>query len=445
MSKIYALPIPILDASHLRVYRNGNLLTLNTDYTVSSDKTRITLLSYTTGDSITFRRITSLTNEELTVFEDGESVDASQINNLATKVRYVVEDADVILDSDGARAANNLADLDSVAEARTNLDVYSKGAVDSLLQTKAPIEEDLSGLTSKAQARTYLGVYSKAELDALLDAEPPIEDLPESSRLIWQLECRLELDSGYDLVLNPVNGGWVTTMQERFELATPLTYTLATPITNTTYYINLQKSGSSLFLGQTTSAPTFDTSTGLWGYDSYPNFKPLVGVVRTGASSIIDVRSAQNQGVKVYTYSTDSTENVILVRENDLVEYNVQFSVSDCTADQVLTATLGTAEDTYTFIDGGSTNNGFHFVSVTTSGSNNLNLFPEFSVDTGSVTVSDINVTATRYARNSDTNTGSGYTVNESNLTIKEVIPLRFFGWYEDTRALGWDDGVWRY
>jgi hypothetical protein len=157
------------------------------------------------------------------------------------------------------------------------------------------------------------------------------------------------------------------------------------------------------------------------------------------------VRSTQHQEDEVYTYTTDSTENVILVRENDLVEYNVQFSVSDCTADQVLTAKLGAAEDTYTFINGGSTNNGFHFVSVTTSGSNNLNLFPEFSVNTGSVTVSDINVTATRYARNSDTNTGSGYTVNESNLTIKEVIPLTFFGWYEDTRALGWDDGEWRY
>jgi len=255
----------------------------------------------------------------------------------------------------------------------------------------------------------------------------------------------LELDSGYSLVLNPVDGGCVTTMQERFELTTPLTYTLATPTANTTYYIQLQRTGSSLFLGQTTSAPTFDTSTGLWGYDSYPNFKPLVGVVRTGASSIIDVRSAQNQGVKVYTYSTASTENVILVRENDLVEYNVQFSVSDCTADQVLTATLGTAEDTYTFIHGGSTNNGFHFVSVTTSGSNNLNLFPEFSVDTGSVTVSDVNVTAIRYARNSNINTGSGYSVNESDLMIKEVIPITWFGWYEDSKALGWDDGEWRY
>ncbi len=445
MSKIYTIPFQILEDEHLKVYRNGTLLTPTTDYTISNDKTRITLLSYISGDSITFRRITTIDNAELTVFEDSESVDAAQLNTLAAKVRYITEDVNVILDSDGARATNNLSDLDSVAEARTNLDVYSKGAVDSLLQTKAPITEDLSGLTSKAQARTYLGVYSKAELEALLDSEPPITDVPESARLIWQLECRLELDSGYSLVLNPVDGGWVTTMQERFELTTPLTYTLATPTANTTYYIQLQRTGSSLFLGQTTSAPTFDTSTGLWGYDSYPNFKPLVGVVRTGASSIIDVRSAQNQEVKVYTYSTDSTENVILVRENDLVEYNVQFSVSDCTADQVLTAKLGAAEDTYTFINGGSTNNGFHFVSVTTSGSNNLNLFPEFSVNTGSVTVSDINVTATRYARNSDTNTGSGYIVNESNLTIKEVIPLTFFGWYEDTRALGWDDGEWRY
>lgn len=445
MSKIYTIPFPILEDEHLKVYRNGTLLTPTTDYTISNDKTRITVLSYTSGDSITFRRITTIDNAELTVFEDSESVDAAQLNTLATKVRYISEDANVILDSDGARAVNNLSDIDSVAESRTTLDVYSKEAVDSLLQTKAPITEDLSGLTSKAQARTYLGVYSKAELEALLDSEPPITEVPESARLIWQLECRLELDSGYNLVLNPVDGGWVTTMQERFELTTPLTYTLATPTANTTYYIQLQRTGSSLFLSQTLTEPTFDTSVGLWGYDSYPNFKPLVGVVRTGASSIIDIRSAQHQEDAVYTYTTNSTENVILVRENDLVEYNIQFNVSDCTAGQVLTATLGTAEDTHTFINKGSTNNGFHFVSVTTSGSNNLNLFPEFSVDAGSVTVSDINVTATRYARNSDTNTGSGYTVNESNLTIKEVIPLTFFGWYEDTRALGWDDGEWRY
>ena len=58
------------------------------------------------------------------------------------------------------RGSQNLAELTDVAQARTKLDVYSKG--ESLAKAN-----NLSELTDKAVARTNLGVYSKAETDSI--------------------------------------------------------------------------------------------------------------------------------------------------------------------------------------------------------------------------------------------------------------------------------------
>lgn len=69
--------------------------------------------------------------------------------------------------------ANNLSDVASVTEARTNLDVYAKTTVDTkvaAVQTSADSKlakaSNLSDLTDKATARTNLSVYSRAESDA---------------------------------------------------------------------------------------------------------------------------------------------------------------------------------------------------------------------------------------------------------------------------------------
>lgn len=58
------------------------------------------------------------------------------------------------------RGSQNLAELTDVAQARTKLDVYSKG--EALAK-----DNNLSELTDKVVARTNLGVYSKAETDSI--------------------------------------------------------------------------------------------------------------------------------------------------------------------------------------------------------------------------------------------------------------------------------------
>ena len=58
------------------------------------------------------------------------------------------------------RGSQNLAELTDVAQARTKLDVYSKG--EALAK-----DNNLSELTDKVVARTNLGVYSKSETDSI--------------------------------------------------------------------------------------------------------------------------------------------------------------------------------------------------------------------------------------------------------------------------------------
>lgn len=55
----------------------------------------------------------------------------------------------------------------TVANARTALDVYSTGEVDTALALKANVTDvdDLSGVTDAATARTNLDVYSTSQVD----------------------------------------------------------------------------------------------------------------------------------------------------------------------------------------------------------------------------------------------------------------------------------------
>lgn len=74
------------------------------------------------------------------------------------------------------RGSQNLAELTDVAQARTNLDVYSKSEV-------LAKDDNLSELTDKAVARANLGVYSKAETDSIAGTPNATETIAGKAKI----------------------------------------------------------------------------------------------------------------------------------------------------------------------------------------------------------------------------------------------------------------------
>ena len=64
------------------------------------------------------------------------------------------------------KKANNLSDVSNKATTRSNLDVYSKGEIDSQESLNLKKANNLLDVSNKSTARTNLDVYSKSEIDS---------------------------------------------------------------------------------------------------------------------------------------------------------------------------------------------------------------------------------------------------------------------------------------
>lgn len=72
----------------------------------------------------------------------------------------------VYIDEIFSKKSANLSDLSDKTESRKNLDVYSKGEIDSQETLNLKKSNNLSDVSNKATARTNLNVYSKSEVDS---------------------------------------------------------------------------------------------------------------------------------------------------------------------------------------------------------------------------------------------------------------------------------------
>lgn len=100
----------------------------------------------------------------------------SDLNNVATaRTNLNVYDKSTVytktevnnLEALDLKIANNLSDLSNFVDARTNLDVYSKTEIDNTETLNLKVANDLGDVNNVANARTNLSVYSMAEVDNL--------------------------------------------------------------------------------------------------------------------------------------------------------------------------------------------------------------------------------------------------------------------------------------
>ncbi|OPJ96347.1 phage tail protein [Serratia marcescens] len=120
---------------------------------------------FTNGNPETGRRATDLNSDMWDAVQEeianaiegsGIALDKSKHNQLYLAIQKAIADQGFL------KKANNLSDVKSKSEARSNIDVYSKSEGDERYLKQ---DDNLNDLSNKSQARNNLDIYSKAESD----------------------------------------------------------------------------------------------------------------------------------------------------------------------------------------------------------------------------------------------------------------------------------------